>query len=781
MRRGRQHSACRVLKACVASMMAVALACGIVGCKTTDFFTEVLISPDASTVDQDNQDKTIINSPDASKESSALSALDWSDESSTTEDVENLVTWSDKPNSTLSTRHSHYDPKPLFPGIESSDGVRLVFNADASLDHEVDNANGQSNDSMKSVSAGKNGTQTTNDSVQQGNGASAVDSGGNSEEGKAEAGEEESQQQGDGDSQNASGDAAGQGDSGGEGSGEDEGNGSSPKTDDKKKGDTVDKHGGFGGSLTVYDPDNPKAKIPKVDSVAVIGKRAAVMVQAIGGEGAICAMSKAAYNDTDAGTAKSFKDVFGDECPSSVIAWDADDSSIKKVKASKLAKAFSGKGKTLILYDQSLVDGDDDPNKTFFTEKQLEALDEAGVAGFAPLSFDTEYGIVDAAYYVGQALSSSTALAEGWSSADMATDYVNALNSIVKATVSVNGSGNWVYGDEASSSMATEYKGNTVNGAGTQTYVHGIIATDAQTGLSYSGDSGQVDASGIILFAGCGQNKYSPLGFWMQAAGVADGVWTQNATESADDEATSPKFLTLLWGTSASSSIDKKKLTGSGGAYINWHGAVSDMMVGTMNNTNGGSTEGGGLGSKNMPYLIVSGSQSDSSLTGAKVKQAVVKSINSASNYTPYTAFEYISVVRNAVAPYNSAVRSSIGDTNERKSENPFKAGLSAEDVVRVNPTGLLESWTRGNAESVLEAAWLACIYSKSPAGCDYQPPEDKWKDFSAKIGDTEVKGNDYNGDAAATLQALVKEFYSKFYRYSVDYSQIVTDEGLAE
>ena len=765
-----------VAKSVLAILLAVAAASGLAGCKPTDFFTEVLISSSANTIDEDNPDKTIVNSPDAKEESSSLSALKWTNESDSTEDTENLVVWSKKPNSTLTTHHSYYDPKPLFPGIKASDGVRLVFSADATLDHEVDNAKGEGNSKMESVSAGDSGDTVSVSTTQSGDSDSDVTAGGNGAAGTAAGGSaQQAQQQGQGDDEDSTGDEDNGKNKGGDGSGDDDGSGESQDPGDED-GDTTDKYAGFGGSLTVYDPHNAKQDIPNADSIAVIGKRCAVMVQAIGGKGAICAMSKDAYSGKDGTAAKSFKDVFGDECAASVVTWDADDSSIKDVKPKKLARTL--KGSTLILYDQDLVSGDDDPNKTFFTEAQLKELYAAGVVGFAPLSFDSEYGIVDAAYFVGQALAKSKNLQDGWSSADMADSYTDAVNSIIKATIATNSDkGNWVYGSEAADKKSTEVKGNIVKNSGTSTYIHAIIATDAQKGLDYSGEKGQVDASDIVLFAGYGQNKYSPLGFWMQTAGVADTLISQNSVGSSTDGAISPKFLTVLWGTD--SNVTKKKLTGSGGAYTNWHGTVSNMAIGGIG-TGGdslGKPWGGGLGSKNMPYLIVSGS-SDGKLTGKAVKKAVVQSINSSTHYTPYTAFEYSEVVAEAIAPYNASTVSHIGDTNFRKSQNPFKEKLSASDAVRVNPGGLLESWTRGNAESVLETLWLASVYSQSPNGCDYEPTYD-WSDFEAKIGDEKINGKDYNGNAKSIVKAVVKEFYSTFYRCNADYSQIVTDEGL--
>lgn len=766
-----------VARSILAGILATTALCGLAGCKPTDFFTEVLISSSADTIDEDNPNKTVVNSPDAKEESSSLSALKWTDESDSTEDTENLVVWSKKPNSALTTHHSHYDPKPLFPGIKASDGVRLVFNAKADLDHEVEGAKGEGNDKMTSVSAGDSGETVNVSTTQAGDSDSDVVAGGNGAAGIASGGSEPADQQGEGDSEESAGDKEGEDNDGGKGSGDDSGEGESEDPSDDK-GDTTDKYAGFGGSLTVYDPNNAKQDIPQVDHIAVIGKRCAVMVQAIGGKGAISGMSKAAYSKKDASTAKSFADVFGDECDSSVVVWDADDESIKDVKPKKLARAL--KGDTLILYDQDLVTGDSDPNKSFFTESQLKELYAAGVVGFAPLSFDTEYGIVDAAYFVGQALSKSKDLADGWSSVKMAQSYTEAVSSIIEATISTNSDkGNWVYGSEAPNKKSTEVKGNIVKSSGTSTYIHTIIATDAQKGLDYSGDKGQVDASDIILYAGYGQNKYSPLGFWMQAAGVADTLIDQNSISSATDGAISPKFLTLLWGTNETGSVTKKTLKGSGGAYVNWHGKVSDMRIGGIGT--GGDSQGrpwgGGLGSKNMPYLIVSGS-SDGKLSGKAVKKAVVSSIKSSSHYTPYTAFEYSEVVSEAIAPYNSNVVSHIGDTNFRLKQNPFKDSLDASDAVRVNPGGLLESWCKGDAESVLETLWLASLYSKSPEGCAYEPTYD-WSKFEVEIGDEKIKGADYDGDSQQIVQAAVEQFYSTFYRYDVDYSQVVTDEGL--
>ena len=116
---------------------AVLLACALGGCRPTDFFTEVVISPFAEEVDWDNSDKTVVNSPDAQEESADLSALDWDDESNRSEEVQNLVVYSSNPTTTLTAHHSIYDERPLFSGIEASDGVRLEFAAEAALDEET--------------------------------------------------------------------------------------------------------------------------------------------------------------------------------------------------------------------------------------------------------------------------------------------------------------------------------------------------------------------------------------------------------------------------------------------------------------------------------------------------------------------------------------------------------------------------------------------------------------------------------------------------------------------
>lgn len=771
MRRGRVRT---LLAAAAACAMALVLAFCAAGCKTTDFFTEILISPDAAEVDEHNPDKITVNSPDAPQESGDLAALKWSEESSTSEDVQNLVVWSMEPNTALFTHHSFYAPQPRFPGIQASDGVRLVFNSNAELDHAVENATGQSNDAMSSVSAGTSGQTVQVASPQAGQSSEQQAPGGAAAVGVAAGGLGSALQAGAGQQPQEAGEDAGEDNAGGDDAGEGEGEGESTDPSEDE-GDTTSKYAGYGGSLTVYDPHNVKQEIPRADSIAVIGKRAAVMVQAIGGKGAICAMSEDAYSERSSSAAMSFKEVFGSECPASVVAWEHDDSSIKDVAPAKLVEGLEGS--TLILYDQSLCGGSADPNEYFFTDDQLKELYAAGVVGFAPVSMSTEYGIVDAAYFVGEALAGSSHLKGSWSSREMAAAYIDAVDSIVKGVIACNPKGSWVYGNEASAKKSTEVKGPAAKGTGASTYIHTIIATDAQRALSYTGDKQQVDASEIVLFAGYGQNKYSPLGFWMQAAGVADTLINQNSASGAADAASSPNFLTLLWGTD--SSVTKKNLKGAGGAYANWHGVVSNMAISGVGTgaDSLGKTFGGGLGSQNMPYLIVSGSK-DGKLSGTQVKKAVVASIESSSHYTPYTAYEYAGEVAEALAPYDSNVVSHIGDTNFRKEENPFKTGLSAADAVRVNPCGLLESWTEGSFESVLECAWLASIYASSPEGCDYEAAYD-WAQFEATVGDETISGASYDGSPKRTLQALVEQFYSTFFRCSVDYGSVVPDEGL--
>jgi hypothetical protein len=722
-----------ICRAALSIALSLAMAVALTGCKPTDFFTEVVITPFSDVVDYDNPTKTIVNSPDASLESATLTALAWTDESPRSLNVENLVTWSKEPTSTLTAHHSIFGLAPRFAGIEASDAVRLIFASEAELDHEAE-ADEQDEPSPEAATTSTGGSESDDSS----DAAPSDDT-----TGTATGGSDESGGDSDGTVQNP--DAPG--------------TGSGPSND--PGGPDEDPYGGYNGEVAVYNPGDGFARVNRVEHLATLGNDVAVLAQSLGGAGAICAMSEYAYLGLDptgerTTTYASFADVFGGELPAnfeqSGLLWDASGSEPTNVRDIDALVAACGQG-GIIVYDQTMGNAN-----TLFSLEQRKRLQAAEIQ-LVPVDMSTVQGMLDAAQVIGDALSQSSECAQDASA--MAREYISTVNNIVRSVAATNG-GYLATRGASGGILLTAYNSPPVRSY-RYTRIFGHIATDAEFGLSYTGSS-NVDASGVVLFGNNSAWMSTPLSFWMQAAGVYDraaGGYPYTG-------------LLALWPFGDGTGFNTASLAGgrSGGALSRWLGTPHNGsgiidIAGEELSTSLRRGAGYGLGSSEVPYIIVCASDGRSA---TQVKDAVVAGmLSSGTPLTPYSVLRYDGDWPAAsVGDYRFL--SSIGSTNGTTDQSPFYMELFAGNVVRANPVGLLGSWTEGNMESVLEAVWLAQVYSKSPPGCDYSPVTDM-SGFSVSIG----------GVRCTTLRDVVLQFYQAFYRCDASgaYGLIVTDEGL--
>ena len=705
------------------------------GCRPTDFFTEVIISNMAEEVDEDNPDVLVVNSPDADDESTDLSALDWTDDSPRSEDVETLVTFSSDPTSDLATRNSIFSLAPMLSDVEASLGVRLVYDPDSLIDEETD----------EWLETDEDRDDTTEN-----------DAGSDSSEDTEEQSDEES-------ASDAEGEASGEEATTSEGALE------GTASDD---GALEVAGGGYGGSVSVYNPNDAYAKVPEVDSLAVIGTQAAVMVQALGGEGAICAMSEEAYygsGDADAGAA-TFAEVFADELSDDfeedcLLFEDDGCDQGELVSVDALVEAIGTGG--VIIYDQDLGDQDD-----FFTEDEKEALWDAGTT-LVPVDFSTVQGTLDAAAAAADALRNSSSCKEDAYANYKA--YKSAISSIVEGVCGMRSGGKLaaISASDTKNTMLTEYalspvKKTKLYGTGGYPYV-GYIATEVAVGWTWEG-SGSLDPSGVLLLRPADYTS-SPLAFWGQVAGVTSGYST-----STDADETG---LELLWPYVYKSSSN---LSGTGSVHTRWlasgtssgSGASLQMTAGPSNPNSGLLIKSGyGLGSKYMPFLVVSAT---GDYSASDVREAVLESMESYSTYSAITGY--------SVMPYSDDSAggmagmpggslgwgSSIGSQNSDGAENPFLTGLDSAEVVRENPTGLLGSWTEGGFESVLEAVWLGVLYSCELDGCAYEAVNDA-SELTVEIAGVEC----------TTLEECVEVFYETFYRLDADDAETCFDAAVPD
>ena len=717
-RQGQARGAGARIACAVCAALALACLLGLCACRPTDFFTEVIISPFAEEVDEDNDTVTIVNSPDAEEESADLAALSWTDETERSELTDTLVVYSSTPTSALSTRNSIYDLNPLLEGEEASLGVRLLYDADSQLDEQTDDWLDNDADAQD---------------VSESTGAAAQAATGDGSEGEAASGG------------TASDDALS--DELSDGSGSEEG----AQGDD---GAGQQEEGGYGASVTVYNPGDAYTEVPRVESLAVIGASAAVLAQALGGAGAICAMSEEAYYGADdAGVASSFAEVFGSSgdlasgFEESCLLWAGDGTAPEDLSSVEALVAACGTD-GVIVYDQDLGDQYD-----FFSEAQREALSAAGIT-LVPVDFSTVQGMLDAAAAIGDALSESSTCAQD-ASANCKL-YKQAVRSIVKGVAAMHGGTLAATSSGGAGTMLTDYNNSpvtTTSVVGSSGYpIVCYVATEVATGWSWGGD-GTLDPSGVLLLR---NSSYagSPLAFWGQVAGVSPNYASYDAESSSD--------LELLW--PYRSITASSGLSGSGSAYKRWLNSGADttsMQAGPTSLNEGMAINTTyGLGSKYIPYLVVAGDGSTTADEAAELVVASIESYSSSGTITGYSALPYggSSTTEGVGVPgAGLGWRSTIGSQNAdggTGSESPFLTGLSASSVVRVNPCGLLGSWTEGSMECVLEAVWLGTLYAYSPSGCSYEAVNDLTS-FSCTIG----------GYECSTLQEAVQAFYATFYR----------------
>lgn len=811
----------RSLKVALCIVLTFALMPAAIGCKPTDFFTEVIISERAEKVDEFSEVKITVNSPDASEESSDMAALDWSDDAARSVTVQKLVVYSKNPNTDLTTHHSVYDLFPRFAGIEASDGVRLVYDSEAELDSPVQ-ASGNDERPDEAESVGQGGRQAPESdsatSMQEatgevrdeqdasrgelsgqsaeggGSGGAAsgeprAESGGSgngssdSSGGSAESGPDQAGNDGASDSQSpgqsgafnyelpGSEGGSGPGDGSGnapDGSDSDPGNtggGSTDDPDDSGGGASQDPYGGYGGTVPWYGEDGVYSIPPSSDRVAVLGTDALVLARAIGGPGSVCATSRDAWLGLDLeGNRRAYSyygQVYSAESSDAAICWDGAGTQPAECNIDALIEACGQNG--VIVYDQRLGN-----QQTFFTDDQRRELYAAGIT-LVPVELSSVQGIIDAANLLGVILEHSAVCeSTGHDARKYADDYMAFIDDVVRACAATRTEGgSWLATDAYWASLgSTVYWGCPVTllrGAS----AYALISDDSESGMAYYGD---IDVSDIVLFRTGGSD--APLIFWQQVAGVWDGAY-----KSRDKYGASVLFWPALEGMAAFYLNSYDDLSGSsGGAYSRFLGSQYGQSLSSMVYIPRGSIDGvvgPGLGSGQVPYLIVSAPR-DSSGGAGDVKNAVIASMMSADASEGMSLYSVLP--RDDSGPHygDSDIYSTIGFTGIQGDDSPFLktsgASVALDSTVRENPTGLLGDWTGGSMESVLEAVWLTDLYSHAPAGSSYEPVNDMSK-FSISVG----------GRTCTNTRDTVLAFYDYFYDVdaSAYYGQIVTDQGL--
>ena len=717
---------------CAAALVAGCLLC-CSACKPTDFFTEVVISPFAENIDYNNPNKPLVNSGNAEKESDVLSVLGVSEDAERVEQEENLIVYSSQPNTALTTVHSLYAFKPMLTGVESSDPVKLVLTKQSTeTPKETPEDTDKSEKQKKKSSASKQGKKTSKTSKSKGSNKGTSGSKGSGSKGKGSDGSKSG------------------------GSGE-------SKTE---QGESKQEDGGYDGSDITYDPSNGFAELQKADSIAACGQ-AAVMVQALGGKGALCAMDEYTYkgyaaNGKDASYSGAFSDVFADHLADgfkkNALLWEEDGSSKGDVKdIDALVKACGEGG--VILFDSA-----NGRQTDYFTSKQLTAFKNANIQ-LVPVDLSTVQGIIDCAHAIGDVLSESDAVENDVSS--MVDKYEQFIYSMVEAAASCKTDGGTSFArvEESDSKIYTSYD-DCPSAGRISSNLYAVIATDFEDGVSYVNEKASVNTEDGILFTRIGYAG-SPLSFWAQVAGVV------NQGAAVSSSAATSDSLTMVWqhkDDNATAKASNFSGYSSSGPFSQLPSDVKkkgagDLLIGRTLDVGTASTSFGyGLGSEDMPYLIVSATQKK---TAEQVESAVQKSMKAEnSTYSAYPWLAEANAPGLLLSKGSATVKltGSIGSTNDPSAGSVFHdGGVSVDDTVRANPCGLLGSWTDGTMESVLETAWLTDVYSEAPEGSTYQPVTTQFQ--------VNLEGETYD------FQGACDYFYQTFYGMdSSPFSSVVSD-----
>ena len=637
--------------------MGVAVVSNTAGCRDTDVLKHINYRQSAETVDYDNDNKFLISNPDSQVTSESVSAVEVDRDAKPTEEKQNLVVYSSDPNATRYTaKKSLFSLDPDYNGLEASDGVQLV----QTKKKEEEAVDKETADKATQESVENTGIVETS----QGNG------------------ESQSKKQKDGE-------------------------GASSKAKEEKP--EAGEGGGSGGEVETVDTTGKYTRPPKVGTIAAYGQ-AAVIVEMLGGEGALVAADKELLDS-------EFSTVFKSQGAADITTGWKDDGSAKKIDVDAIIKSGA---ETVLVYSSNYQDDMKDADR--------KALKDAGISMTVIPNLTNSTYIKQAVTTVGEMLSEAEDIGNAGQTTDIAKAYSEFHDSVVSACVSANGgtlAGSTTYENKNRSRYS-------YNAGALYTLLIDYYDDSASfKGVFANNWTPECDGVGLCTY-GYGSSATS---FYIQAGGLIN-----NAAEkgNGDDTGTIP-----AWQFSANSmNFSKDKFSYSaGGAFAksaSARGSAWSQVLFTTELNQAGNGVGSSFGTESFPSIIV-GSQH------AKT-QIVKNSKKSDGAYHPYGLAQSkdsgILVKAFGKLVGTGICYSSIGvEGSTRGESNAFSSGQIDESAVYVNPHGLFSSWTEGSIESVLEAAWV----------------------------NDEVAGNDEKVGA----EDLVEQFYETFYHYELSGSQL--------
>ncbi len=657
----------RAIRVFVALLACIALA-SICGCRATDVFKEIVYDQSAEQVDADNEQRVIISDSTSSTLSDQVSSVEHSDTQSATEEVQNLVIYASNPNTMdFPTKESIFSLIPSFAGFEASRGVSYYLsNEENALRYEIEDEELEEDDSEVEMVV------------------EVGDAGDDGEEGEGSNGDE-------GDENSIDGELEGQ---------EAEEGGTDAEED------------------SITKVNNTKGKYSKTENyshIAAYGSLA-VIVQAIGGEGALVA--------TDAETlAGGFSTVFADEGAANIaVGWTDDGDSIKNIDVDAI---IASGAETILCYDTAYYDD--------LSKKDIKKLNDAGIGFSTVYQLTYTTGLKNTVTTIGEMLSEATAdeIAEAGNTVENAAAYVTFHDELLDVLLKANNN------KLASADDTTYEESNSTSYSYNSSAAYTLLIDGYDSSAKYTGSSGTFSpTSDGALLATLGY-KSRTTSYYMQVGGVINNAATRFRA-SADGKMmvvwqfsySHLAFSKNLWSYKSNSLLATAFYPSSGKLWEFTLLTTDESSTNESTYSQVGGLPGASFGTTTFPTLIT---------TTQAAKDALIKnSQRSKGLYTPYDISPDDGFSFFGVNDGSTTLFTCIGVDGASATENVFADtdGIP-EDYIYVNPCGLVSSWVAGDSmEALLEAAWINDVINTDSDEIGY------W---------------DY-----------VKEFYSTFYRYNL-------------
>lgn len=631
---------------CVAVICCAALLCFATGCRDSDALKEIIYDQEADIIDYDTEDKYWINDPTADEESDAVSSEEVVSDNLETELTQNLVVYSSKPNSDYSAKKSVWSEEPDFEGIEASETVTFYLTREedvkATLPSVVDEDDDDDSDESEIQVAGSSGKN------------SDTGSGGTGE--STEEGEESSEA------------------------------GETPKAESGEGG-------GLGGDLEIaaVDLTDDLAEIPTVDCIAAYGQFA-VIVQMIGGEGALAAADKEMLAN------EGFQQVFADEGASDIATgWSGDGTDATEMNVDAIIDSGAG---AILVTSSSYFDelSDDDKQK----------LNDAGIECCVVSALSDSSGIIRTVTVVGKLLRESTEIAEAGNTVQNAKDYKTFHNDVVKAACEAANGSKYKLAAHKDSSKYGIYERNNEGEYSFDTSAKWTVLID-EWDTSVTLKSGELSMNGIGI-ATVGYAT-TPASFYIQAGGFINSAaakvgTTVTGTFPVWQFDSDLKCYKNYFEYAEGGAFDESLASKSTGSKLGIYSDTWASVLLCINKTSSSSSIGGsasialppsGFGTEDFP-VVIAGTQ--------EVKEKLIA--NSEKSDGAYHAYEYTMEYMGFYGPVSNQYAWGCIGASSDGSDNVYADGVIDEGDVIVNPCGLIGSWTdEGSVESFLESVWV--------------------------------------------------------------------------